>query len=263
MTDTIVNEEIVTDVDNGDLATPSDDNIISEETITAEIDYEAEYDEDGHIVNSEADEVVDAEAEVVGDSQEVEDNPADFIAEKEALFKNLSDEKLDLISLYETEYIANGDYSEETYKALEAKGWAKEAIDIVSESIEIKAKEFASKLITAAGGESEYQALQAWSKQKGNATDAELKRYNEAVNKGDLSYAKLQLDSWRGKYVQVKGSKPKETLQGLHAGKSSNGLKGFESMDEYADALNDPRYAKGGAYQREVQARRLASNFKY
>lgn len=184
------------------------------------------------------------------------------IEKTETLFKELSDENLNLLDLYETEYAKNGSYSDATYEALKAKGWDKSHIDIVSDAIEIKVGEFANKLVEFGGGAEQYQAVQEWVK-NGKAPQADLDRYNQAINNGDLAYAKLQLNAWQAEYNQNKGTKPAATLQNIQAGTARKQIQGFGSINEQVAAINDPRYSQGGAYQKEVQARMLASNINF
>lgn len=262
-------EPIANDVNITEVSEPieySGEGIKHDEPLRAEVSFDADLDEDGHVKESEENQSQEVEENTITQNEEIinEDvNIQDTIEKTEELFKSLSDDGLDLLSLYESEYVKNGDYSEATYKALEAKGWSKKHIDVISDAIEITVEKFANRLVEYAGGKEEYKALQSWSKQKENVSDAELKRYNDAINKGDMDYAKLQLEAWRGRYEKTKGTKPKETLQGIHAGTPNKGIKPFGSVDEQSAALNDPRYRLGGDYQREVQARMLASNFKY
>lgn len=262
-------EPIANDVNITEASEPIEytgEGIKHDEPLRAEVSFDADLDEDGHEkVNEEAQADTVEETPITQNEEVVNEdvNIQDTIGKTEELFESLSDDGLNLLNLYETEYVKNGEYSEATYKALEAKGWSKEHINVVSDAIEITVDKFANRLVEYAGGKDEYKALQSWSKQKENVSDAELKRYNDAINKGDLDYAKLQLEAWRGRYEKTKGTKPRETLQGIHAGTPSRGVKPFGSVDEQSAALNDPRYRLGGDYQREVQARMLASNFKY
>lgn len=184
-----------------------------------------------------------------------------YLAKQAEVFKSLSDENLDLMSLYETEYMKNGDYSEATYKALEAKGWSKENIDVVSNAIQITTQTFCDKVVSIAGNEQNYQAIQGWARQ--NASDADLNRYNEAITTGDLAYVNLQLSAWKNQYQSGVGKQPNVTLQNLHAGTASNGPAPFESLAEQTRAINDPRFREGGRYRNETLQRMMNSKFSY
>lgn len=199
--------------------------------------------------------------ETVEDPEQNLENPKEYLEEQADLFKSLSDDNLDLMSLYESEFVANGSYSEKTLAALEAKGWTKQNIDIVSNAIQITTSKFTSDVVGIVGGEKNYTALQGWAKT--NATDDELARYNAAIEQGDLGYAKLQLNAWQSKAQTTIGRKPAVSLQGLHAGNKSPEVQGFQSPAEQTAAINDPRFRQGGTYRDDVLKKMMASNFSY
>lgn len=166
--------------------------------------------------------------------------------------KAVVDAGLDLSKL-EAEYTANGGkLSEDSLKALEAKGLSREQVNSYIAGQEALASNLRTSFATIAGGEEKLKAVLAWAQT--NLTASESAAYNAALDTGNVETAKMLMEGINQRYVRVNGSEP--ALISAGNGTRVGDVRPFTSSSEIATAFSDPRYANGDrAYHAEVQAR--------
>lgn len=173
----------------------------------------------------------------------------------EAAEKLVTDAGLDLDKLSE-EYVTNGSLTDESYKALEAKGIGREQVDNYIKGQEAVAKEFVADVQRIAGGEAELKAVIDWAGK--NLSDDEAAAYNQALATGNAALAKLLMTGITAKYHAAEGSEPSLITGDGNA--SGRGVKPFLSAAEIAAAFQDQRYKDGDkAYHAEVRRRMAAT----
>lgn len=174
-----------------------------------------------------------------------EEKPAD---EKPAEGEKPSD-RVDVKALT-AEYSEKGEFSEETYKSLESKGFDKAFVDQFVEGQKAIASQRDAIGYEAAGGKSKFDAMSAWAGE--NLTPAEI----DVVNKGLRGTPEEMRSAVRGlksSYDAQFGSEPE--LVGGRQGAESRPSGAFESRAQATAAIKDPRYKNDPAYRRSVEQR--------
>ena len=157
-----------------------------------------------------------------------------------------------------TEYTENGQLSENSLAQLEKAGFPKELVENYIEGQQSRlAASYDSHIIKAAGGDSQYKTLQKWA--AANLSKAEIRRYDSALDSLNIDTALTALEGLMLKYEKANGKAP-EIIRGK-APVSRPATRGYASLKEMADAMDDPRYEKDMAYTHKVEQRILASDF--
>jgi hypothetical protein len=173
-------------------------------------------------------------------------DPAKAAAEAKGVdFTKLSDE-----------YAQGGKLSDATYADLAAKGFDKSVVDSYIAGQVALAAQYDQKGITAAGGEKQFAAMQAWA--AANVPANELAAYNEAVASMDEGRMTLAVAGMRSRYEAANGTKP-NLINGGNT--PASGDAPFQSIAEQKAAQSDPRYKTDPAYRAQVYARIAASNY--
>lgn len=171
--------------------------------------------------------------------------------------KNLAAEKGVDFNALAQEYDANGDLTEDTYKALEAKGISKDIVKQFVDGQKAQAAQMRTEALSQVGGEEKYAEMATWA--KANLSEADLKDYNRAVSSSDMGVVKLAIAALQGKYLLANGKPPGKTVGGKSGGNSSN-AEPFLSRQQYVDAIKDARYDRDPAYRNQVLKRLEASS---
>ena len=163
---------------------------------------------------------------------------------------------MDLVTSASDEYWSNdGQLSEETYDKLSQAGFSKELVDSFAQGQAALKTQFDSNIQSVANGE--FDKMKDWMQE--NVSDADLATYNQAVNSGNESFAKMAVESMYSRFKQNNPSTP-NLLKGETGG--DGGVKPFNSMQELIRAQSDPRYKSGDpAYHKEVDRRLALSSF--
>lgn len=161
----------------------------------------------------------------------------------------------DLTNFYQ-EFEENGNLSEESFAALEAKGLPRDVVQRYIEGSSALAEQASKDIIGSIGGETVFNEMVLWA--QNNLTPAELAAYNAAVDSGDINQAKLAVQGIHNRFTQSVGSEPGVNIQGNTQGVSSGAP--FRSIGEAQMAMSDPRYEMDAAYRADVEKRLLNSN---
>lgn len=159
---------------------------------------------------------------------------------------------LDIAALT-NEFSTNGSLSEQTIKALEAKGIPKPLVDSYIRGIQAQAD------VTLQGIFSSPQEIATFKEQAAKVLSAEERAaFNTIVQTGDQNAVRVALMGLKAKVAESSPQDP--SLIGGES-PSSTGSVGFPTWAHVTAAMNDPRYHKDPAYRDEVQRRLRVSNF--
>lgn len=154
---------------------------------------------------------------------------------------------LDFTSM-SNEYWQNGELSDATYEALEKGGIPREVVDQFITGQEAVVERLQSKAFAIAGGEDQYNALNAWAAT--NWSEDQIQAYNQAVNSNKADVISNAVMGLKAAYDAANGSEPN-----LINGDTNDGVGPvYETWAQVTEAMRDPRYAKDAAYRRQVEA---------
>lgn len=148
-----------------------------------------------------------------------------------------------------TEFAEKGELSAESYEALAAKGLSRELVDSFIDGQEAKAQLHRAEVLLAVGGESTYAEISDWAAK--NLSNEELEAYNDQVDGGNLTAAKMAVQGLKARFEAENGSEP-DLLNGETGG---NSAEVYRSTAELTAAMRDPRYKKDAAYRADVERR--------
>ena len=236
-----------------ELEAPSD-----EETEYTEEDYGDDYGDDSEEEEEDSEEE-DSEEE---DSEE-EDPDAAYVNNEITALTEQGDAAAELLATHGisykdlcAEYTANGELSEKSLASLNKAGFPKALIENYIEGQQSRLEaSYGNYIKTAAGGEKQYTALCQWA--ANNLSEAEIRRYDNALDTHNLDTALTALEGLMLKYEKANGNAP-EIIRGKAPARQA-AIKGFNSMEEMADAMEDPRYEKDPAYTHKIEQRMLAT----
>lgn len=157
----------------------------------------------------------------------------------------------------EQEYLANGDLSADTYKALADKGIPNETVKAFIEGQKASAQVQRAELLKDVGGEDGYQEIVSWAKD--SLSKDEIAAYNRAIATNDKGIMQMAIAQLHSRYRAANGTPPKSQIGGKTSGPSS-AAEPFASREQYVDAIKDARYERDPAYRAQVLMRLKASN---
>lgn len=245
--------------------TPED--ITEQETeLEASSDEETEYTEedygDDYGDNSEEEEE-DSEEDSEEESEEEEVSDAAYVNNEITALTEQGDAAAELLATHGisykdlcAEYTANGELSEKSLASLNKAGFPKALIENYIEGQQSRLEaSFGSYIKKAAGGDKQYETICQWA--ANNLSEAEIHRYDKAIETNNLDTALTALEGLMLKYEKANGKAP-EIIRGKAPARQA-AIKGFNSMEEMADAMEDPRYEKDPAYTHKIEQRMLAT----
>jgi Phage T7 capsid assembly protein len=156
------------------------------------------------------------------------------------------------IDQYTSEYMDKGTLSEDSYKALAAKGYTKRMVDSFIAGQQAIVEQGRNQVFSMVGGEQNYSEMVQWA--ASNLDKSEIEAFNKAVTSGDGSMITMAVN---GLNARFKGAQGPKLLQGTTQGAEA----GFASRSELAKAVADPRYNADPEYRRKVTERLQASRF--
>ena len=143
------------------------------------------------------------------------------------------------------EYTKDGKLSDETYAKLAAVGVPRAMVDSYVAGQAAAGARFVADVHALAGGAEAFGKLTAWAAT--NASPADLKAYNEAIDSGDMGRIRLAVSAFNGAY--------KNANPALIGGSVAPLATGYRSQAEMNAAIQDPRYRKDEAYRADVYAK--------
>jgi hypothetical protein len=156
-------------------------------------------------------------------------------------------------SVFTQEFASTGTLSEESFKALEAKGFPKAMVDVYLDGLKGRQSAYETQLYSATGGKDGYAELLKWAGSSLN--DAEIDAFNAVIQTGNPEQAKLAVQG----LVSRKNAGKAVLLHGKTG--NTSGVTGYASAAEARAAVNDPRYRSDPAYRKAHEARLMASEY--
>lgn len=154
---------------------------------------------------------------------------------------------------YSTEYLTEGELSEETYRALEEAGIPQSQVDAFIEGQEAIAQLRERAAYDEAGGEESFRAMQEWAAK--NFSPEDIAAFDEKVV-GTQSDMLSAIRDLKAKYVDAHGSEP-NLVNGQNGATSA---QGYESIAQMKSDMKDPRYKTDPAFRKEVERKLAKSN---
>ena len=156
-----------------------------------------------------------------------------------------------------SEFNELGGLSEETYKALDAKGIPQEMVDAYIAGQQALAAQWDNTGYEVAGGKESFDKMASWAKDA--MTVAERQALNDAFSGKDTTADKMKLAvaGLRAKYEAANGRAP-----GLLGGSPAGSNSGYQSRAQMTTDMKDPRYAKDPAFRASVE-RKLAATTSF
>ena len=183
----------------------------------------------------------------------VEDAPAELTAEAVTKAGLSLDE-------FSKEFAENGELSEESYKALEDKGFTREVADRYIEGQKAVAEKSRADIASVVGGTETLDSILEWDAANVASIQDEAETYNAAVESGNPKLVKAALKGVMEAYNKANGTEPDLDRSG-ESRSVRTGVQPFLSTAQMTEAISDPRYARDPAYRDSVGKRIEISQF--
>jgi hypothetical protein len=194
------------------------------------------------------------EGDDVEDDEEYPDDEGTVTEEERAAAENATKKAgLDLQAV-QAEWDTDGGLSDETYDALEAAGYPREAVDVYIEGLLARNSAATGEAYGIVGGQDAYSEMVTWAAE--NLSDEEIEVYDNAVNSRNPAAVRAAVRGlnaqWTQAIMQEANEEPEEEI--TPKGNGTTGSK-YASMDDYMDDLNDPRYDTSETFRAQVIAK--------
>ena len=154
------------------------------------------------------------------------------------------------------EYATNkGVLSDKTIKALEAKGITPETVNTYVNGLKAQSTQMRQEFAQLAGSEEALKSVLEWAATSGDPTA--VKAYNDAIDSGNVTVAKLALQVLGNSYNEAVGTDP-ALLNGDAS--ADSGVQPYTSPSQVTAAMRDSRYADDPEYRKTVERRLERSN---
>jgi hypothetical protein len=144
------------------------------------------------------------------------------------------------------EFNANGKLSDESYKALEAKGFSRHVADTYIAGVQAQVTARLTTLSEAVGGVDNYNAILNWGKT--GLSEGEKAEAVKMLSGGSPDAAKTYLAGLNARFVAANGKVPGK----MAGGGAAPSEDVFNSRAEQAKAMKDPRYKTDAAFRQTV-----------
>lgn len=167
---------------------------------------------------------------------------------------NVAQEKGIDYTKVEQEYVKTGKLSEDTYKMLGEKGIPKEMVNQFLAGQQAQADKIRTDILTSVGGEEKYKEMTTWA--LNNLSESELDSYNRVMQTNDKGFIELAVNGLKSKYVEANGQPPAKLITGKSPQvDTTSSVQPLNSMQEYANLVNDPRYKTDATFRNNAIAR--------
>ena len=154
---------------------------------------------------------------------------------------------------FSEEYATNGKLSDESYAAIEAKGFTRATVDTYIAGLQAQVDARNTALASVVGGPENYNAVIKWG--VGALTEAEKQEAVKVLSGKDQSAAQTFLMGLNARFEKENGRAAKKTS----GGGEPAGEALFKSRAEQAAAMRDPRYTNDRKYRDEVMKKSIRS----
>lgn len=196
----------------------------------------------------------DEDADEEYDDDDLPDDGGNVTAEERAAAEEATEKAgLDLMAV-QSEWDTDGGLSDETYDALEAAGYPREAVDVYIEGLLARNSSATNEAYGIVGGEDAYGEMVEWA--AANLSDEEIEVYDEAVNSRNPAKVKAAVRGlnaqWMAAVTQEVSEEPEDQI--TPKGQGAGGTR-YASLDDYMADLNDPRYDQSETFRNQVMAK--------
>jgi hypothetical protein len=162
----------------------------------------------------------------------------------------LESKGLDL-STFSEEYGQKGELSPESYQKLQEAGYPRNIVDEYIEGQKARGALYESEVKSIAGGNEQFNEMVDWA--RANLSPQEINAYNNVIDSGDPSQAKLAV---AGIFQKFSSNRPTEPNL-FKATNSAQSNDAYESIAQMQKDMANPDYAKDPAFRAKVE-RKLA-----
>lgn len=194
----------------------------------------------------------DEEDDEVGDDEPTGPTSEERAAAEEATKKA----GLDLAEV-SAEWRESGELSGETYAALEAAGYPPEMVDVYIDGLVSRTNAVVYAAYDAVGGEEAYAEMIEWAAD--NLSPEEQAEFDAAVNSGKRSEVLRAVKALKSDFTAARKDDAQEP-EDVITSKGRTAASVYESMDDYLEDLNDPRYDTNETFRAKVMAKLDRSN---
>lgn len=165
----------------------------------------------------------------------------------------LESKGLDL-NTFSEEYGQRGELSPESYEKLQQAGYPRNIVDDYIEGQKARGALYESEVKSIAGGNEQFNEMIDWA--KANLSPQEINAYNNVIDSGDPSQAKLAV---AGIYQKFSSNRPTEPnlFKGSNLAPSNDA---YESIAQMQKDMANPDYAKDPAFRAKVERKLARSN---
>lgn len=199
------------------------------------------------------------------DSDEDDDTSTENVRQEISSLTEEGDACAALLAQHQISYLdlkaeieENGKLSKASLDKLNAAGFSEKLVAGYIEGQQARYQaSYVDRIFKQAGGEEAYGKLMQWASK--NLSQKDVARFDKAVESNDIDIALTAVENLMNRREKIQGVKPK--LVPGRSPKSTGSVRGYTSLEEMADAMDDPRYEKNSDYTRKVDRRIAASNF--
>lgn len=141
--------------------------------------------------------------------------------------------------------------SDETYKAFEEKGVARDFLNNYVLGQEAISNQLITQVYSEVGGAEEYSKLMDWA--NANLTESEISAYDNIMAGGSIDAVKMAVGG-----LQARRGVSPSLLKGT--GDQTSVRSGYESRAEMTRDMRDPRYKTDAAFRKQVETKLANSN---
>lgn len=223
-------------------------------------DYEVEEEE-----SEENDEESDEDSENEEENDEDDDSSTENVRKEISSLTEEGDACAALLAQHKISYLdlkaeieENGTLSKASLEKLNAAGFSDKLVAGYIEGQQARYQaSYVDHIFKQVGGEEAYGKLMQWASK--NLSQKDVARFDKAVESNDIDIALTAVENLMNRREKIQGVKPK--LVPGRSPKSTGSVRGYTSLEEMADAMDDPRYEKNSDYTRKVDRRIADSNF--
>ena len=161
-----------------------------------------------------------------------------------------TDGPFDIAALTE-EYTQNGSLSDNSYQQLEDGGISRDMTNQYIDGQKALGEQIGNDVKNSVGGSENYNGMVDWA--KSNYSEEQIVAYDNAVNSGNIEFAKMAAQGLQAAYQNQTGVEG-EVYGGRQAAPEGHGHL-FRSNTEVTTAMKDPRYESDPAYRQDVRDR--------
>lgn len=147
-------------------------------------------------------------------------------------------------------FYANGELSEDNFKALEDNGIPREFVEAYVKGQQATIDAEVAEITGSVGGQENYDAMVEWA--TNSLPPNEIDSFDDLVTTGGKEAAQMAVKGLYARYITESGQSSVNIAKG---GTSKAAIQPFSSNAQVVEAMNDRRYQNDPAYRAEVERR--------